>query len=457
MKIELYDYDVYPKVLLADRESTVTIKPLGSHVAFSRDKEYTLFIYRAIDSNPEQFPERCGRRELTVTPDESGSLVFTAVFAGESEHYLHLFLDDERRRRVILNLYSLAPDMAGRVPLRGDLHMHSCRSDGREAPEIVAANYRGHGYDFLALTDHYRYYPSLEVMEYYRDLTDFHLVPGEEVHLPLNPAHFVNFGGKFSVNALVTPSKNEEKAGDDLAWRSLDGEAPETMTTEAYLETVRERATSVSLANESERLAYAAMQWIYEQIKAAGGLAIFPHPYWITRGGMSLPDEYTRFVLENHPFDAFEVLGGENYFQHNGYQTSIYYEMRAKGIDLPIVGSTDSHGSTEHNKNATLASTVVFAKANTREELISAIKEKYSVAVDTISAEYRLVGDFRLVRYGSFLLENYFPLHDLACKAEGYYMKRYAVGDPAAKAVLAAMRGQIPTMQKKYFDLDLSI
>ena len=168
---------------------------------------------------------------------------------------------------------------------------------------------------------------------------------------------------------------------------------------------------------------------------------------------MSIPDEYTRFVMENKPFDAFEVLGGENYFQHNGYQTSLYYEMRAKGMDLPIVGSTDSHGSTEHNRNATLASTIVFAKDNTREALISAIKEKYSVAVDSISDEYRLVGDFRLVKYGSFLLENYFPLHDLACKAEGYYMKRYATGDESARAVLAAMRGQIPAMQKKYFAL----
>lgn len=454
MKIELYDYDLYPKVVLADRESKITIKPLGDHVAFAKGREYTLHIYRSIDANPEQFPERCGRRELTLTPDESGNLVFSAAFSGECEHYLHLFLDDERRRRVVLNLYSLAPDMAGRVPLRGDLHMHSCRSDGKEGPAVVTANYRGHGYDFFALTDHHRYYPSLEVMEFYRDLTDFNLVPGEEVHLPLNPGHYVNFGGTFSVNALVTPSKNEEKAGEDLAWRSLDGKAPETMTLDEYTEMVKKRAESVGLENESERLAYAAMEWIYEQVKDAGGLAIFPHPYWITRGAMSIPDEYTYYVLENHPFDAFEVLGGERYFQHNGYQTSLYYETRAKGIDLPVVGSTDSHGSTEHNKNATLASTIVFAKANTREDLISSIKEKYSVAVDTISDEYRLVGDFRLVKYGSFLLENYFPLHDLACKAEGYYMKQYATGDENAKAVLAAMRGQIPAMLKKYFDVD---
>ena len=100
-----------------------------------------------------------------------------------------------------------------------------------------------------------------------------------------------------------------------------------------------------------------------------------------------------------------------------------------------------------------ICSTIVFANENERSSLIDAIKRKYSVAVDTISAEYRLVGDFRFVKYGSFLLENYFPLHDLACKAEGYYMKQYACGDKRASDVLKAMKGQIAEMQNKYFEV----
>lgn len=195
------------------------------------------------------------------------------------------------------------------------------------------------------------------------------------------------------------------------------------------------------------------MQWIYEHIQAAGGLGIFPHPYWLCQM-FQLPEDYTEFIYREKPFDAFEVLGGESYYQHNGFQTAFYYDMKAKGIDHPVVGSTDSHGSTEHNRNALVCSTIVFAKENERVSLIEAIKNKYSVAVDTISAEYRLVGDFRLVKYGSFLLENYFPLHDLACQTEGYYMKQYACGNPRAAAVLGAMRGQIAEMQKKYFAVE---
>jgi hypothetical protein len=48
-------------------------------------------------------------------------------------------------------------------------------------------------------------------------------------------------------------------------------------------------------------------------------------------------------------------------------------------------------------------------------------------------------------------MENYFPLHDLACEAEGYYMNRYIAGDPRAHAILKAMKGQQKDMMEKYF------
>jgi hypothetical protein len=192
------------------------------------------------------------------------------------------------------------------------------------------------------------------------------------------------------------------------------------------------------------------MQWIYEHVQAGGGLGVFPHPYWLNPR-MQLPEDYIEFVYRNKPFDAFEVLGGENYYAHNGFQTQFYYDMKAKGVEYPVVGSTDSHCSTPNNRNGLICSTIVFAKENTRDGIIEAIKNSYSVAVDTISAEYRMVGDFRWMKYGSFLMEHYFPLHDLACKAEGYYMKRHAAGDAFATKILADMKGQIPAMHKKYF------
>ena len=60
---------------------------------------------------------------------------------------------------------------------------------------------------------------------------------------------------------------------------------------------------------------------------------------------------------------------------------------------------------------------------NNRQALIDAIRDFRSVAVDAISAEFRLVGEMRLVRCSCFLLKNYFPLHDEACAEEGRLMK----------------------------------
>jgi len=51
-------------------------------------------------------------------------------------------------------VHRLPFDKPGRF-YRGNLHTHSTRSDGRLPPAEVIAAYRDHGYDFLALTDHF--------------------------------------------------------------------------------------------------------------------------------------------------------------------------------------------------------------------------------------------------------------------------------------------------------------
>ncbi len=447
-------FDIYPLAFLAGREQTITIRAQGFRkVVFKTDETYDLGVYEVALAEDWRFAGTPCSTHHRVVPDSEDTMHFTMVFPREGMYLVKI------KDLFDLRVYALDSDMAGRYPYRGDLHMHTNRSDGTEPPAVVAANYRGHGYDFMVISDHRRYYPSLEARQAWKvgaddrsELTNLLIVTGEEVHLPLNPVHYVNFGGKFSINALVTPSANEEKAGTDPAWRSLDGDCPAPITQEEFEAEIRERAKSVPRELESERLSFAAAQWIYEKQKQAGGLGIFPHPYWMC-STMQLSEDYIRFFYENHPFDAFEVLGGESYYQHNGFQTVFYYEMKAKGIEYPIVGSTDSHGSTDANRNALICSTIVFAPENTTQQLVDSIRAKYSVAVDTISKEYRLVGDFRWVKYGSFLMENWYPIHDRACAAEGYYMREYACGDADTEPVLRAMKGRMPALLKKYFSL----
>ena len=78
------------------------------------------------------------------------------------------------------------------------------------------------------------------------------------------------------------------------------------------------------------------------------------------------------------------------------------------------------------------------------------MKDVYSVAVDTISKEYRLVGEFRLQKYASFLMENYFPLHDRIAAMDGELMREYILGEADASE-LSVMKNKAEAQRKKYF------
>lgn len=445
IKYELTNYDIYPKVFPCDKETEVTIKPLGAHVAFSG--EYTINVRALNEGNAARYPERNNLAEYVITPDTDGCLRFRHTYKDEQEHYVDILKDG--KRLVRLSVYSLFSDLVGRYPFRGDLHMHTCRSDGRQAPAIVAAEYRKNGYDFLSITDHDVYYASLEAINAFKDVPiEYTLVTGEEVHLEGNDIHIVNFGGKYSVNALM-PGDHHIDVGPDKCYRSLDGECPEIISVDEYKRQVNLLAETLDIPDGVEKFTYAACVWIFNHIKKADGLGIFCHPYWL-QNVFHVPETLVEHIMETQPFDAFEVLGGENYFEQNGYQSVRYYEDRIKGRHYPIVGSTDSH-SCVHNENGFVASTIVFAPENTREGLISSIKDFYSVAVDSISKELRLVGELRFVRYGCFLLREFFPLHDELVFEEGRLMKDYACGDKDAERLLRAISGRMKKQREKYF------
>lgn len=454
MKDVMHNYDIFPKVFPKDKEIEITIKPLGAHVAFKKEK-YDIVICPLSQGCPRDYPNTTGFENLTVKPDADGCIRFKYTFKGEQEHYIR-FLKEDGDRDFQLSVYSLNEDLCGRYPFVGDLHMHTCRSDGKQAPAIVAANYRRHGYDFLGITDHRYYYGSLEAINAYKDVDlEFTLVPGEEVHMTrgdmkyVNDVHMVNFGGKYSVNALAYDDDLYERIGDDKSLRSVDGNCPEMMSREEFEAEVNALADTLEIPEGVERFPFACCRWITDRIHEADGISIFAHPYWISNV-FQVPENLTQAMFDYGNFDAFEVLGGENYFEQNGFQTIFYYEQCAKGNKYPIVGSTDSHSSF-NNRNAFICSTIVFAPENTREGLMASIKDFYTVAVDTISTEYRMVGDLRLVKYASFLYENFFPLHDELCREEGMLMKQYATGDEDAARLLKAIHGRMKKQREKYF------
>ncbi len=433
MKNELYFYDIYPKVLLTEKKTAIHIKPLSAHVAFL-DCEYTIKIFpMTYDIYSQTKPQI---KSYTATP-KNGLLVFEHAFEGEQEHSIRIFKSNDLDKIIVsLSVYSVKEDLYCRYPYMGDFHVHTCFSDGIESPEFVASMYRQHGFDFISITDHYRMDSSLRAIEKYKDVElDFKLYRGEEVHTPNNHVHIVNFGSDFSVNEY---NRNHT----EKVW---DSEPKE----EWFKEVESLQNTLEQLPEGVDPFIHASCLLAIKKIHEGNGMAIFCHPHWIA-DVYHVADSFTKFYLENNFADCFELVGGQSN-KENMMQISLYNEIKSKGFNIPIVGSSDSHG-TVNRKYFTESKTIVLAKSNTREDIIEAVKNLYSIAVDEYKGQnYHVHSSYRLSSYAIFLIDNYFPLHNELCFEEGRLMRAYINGDIEAKERLELIKGQTIKLIEKYF------
>lgn len=448
------DFDIFPLVFSVEENVLLTVQSKTENKKLEGDITVTLHDANAGSPTDEFSSWNTTKIKCVAT---GGSVQFNYSAKREGEYFVRLYKNNERIAQ--LRVYALEKDLACRYPLRGDFHVHTTGSDGRESPQIVCANYRKIGYDFIVITDHGKYYPSLSAIEFYSGVNlPINILPGEEVHMPGTPVHIVNAGGLFSVNGLLPVKENYTETGGAISKRRLDESVcpPDVLDMEEYWRQIDQIEKSLKTGDNPipstvNAKSYATCLWAFDKIKTAQGLGIFCHPYWI-ENLYQIPEDFTRYMLENHPFDAFEVLGGENYYGQNGLQTAMYYDEYRYGRVHPIVGSTDSHGSTPANRNYDICSTIVFAKANERVEILNAVKERFSVAVDTISKEYRLVGEYRLQKYASFLMETYFAIHDEQALKDGELMLQYALGkDVSSKLATVAKKAEI--LRDKYIKI----
>lgn len=442
MRQELHDYYVYPRMVRAGETTEIAIYPRGRHALNERDDGSKAVADIEITVIPlEMFnrPDAQGRRYPVVTAHyERGAYRFSWRFEGEQEHYLKFTRKNAtawgmRSQNVRLSVYSLEPDLYALRPYRGDLHIHSCESDGREEPCVVAANYRKYGYDFFALTDHGRMYPSEEVCRRFAELPEGMLVmQGEEVHTEINHIHLVNFGGTESVNDWANRDHTDEYLRLTEERRAAQGELPEGV----------------------DATEFASYKVLCDRVRQVGGLAIYPHPHWI-ENAYHVRDCVTWELFRTQPFDAFELLGGQS-VQENNMQLMIYYEARAKGMDFPVVGSSDSHNSTNtsdwQDRTALEQSTIVLSPALTREDVLESVRKARSVAVAQYRGEQiRVEGGYRIGKYAMFLVSEYFPQHDELCAIEGGLIKKALEGEGYAEPMLAAFSGAVAEFTERCF------
>lgn len=398
---------VVPMLARVGADTEIAVYPAGAAKRFCDDAEYTVsFIPREIFGE-NRFGESTAWKSLKVK-SKDGVIRVKFNFPEEEEWVLSILENKEGAQPTEARVYALRDDLYERNPYKGDLHVHSCRSDGRDDPCILAANYRKEGFDFFALTDHGKWEPSEEMIRGFDGVSlGIKLFHGEEVHIPTGWIHMVNFGGASSVNELYYKNSAE-----------IDAK-------------IMAEAEKLDTPKGVNAIDYEYRHWITEEIRKSGGLSIVPHPNWIFRQTYNMSMATLDYVFKTGAFDAFELIGGQSVHENN-MQTAFYNEERAKGINIPVVGSSDSHGTDPANYFG-IGETLVFAPDLELDSICDSIKEGFSVAIEKQKGEEeRVYGSYRMVKYARFLLDCYFPLHDEWCAEEGSLMREYIMGDREA-------------------------
>ena len=104
---ELYDYDIFPKVVLAGRENEITVKPLGWHAGIEAGKTYDLQISAMEQGEEKLYAEWADFKKITVTADADACLRFRYTFPSEQE-YLISYYPKPDASPVRLSVYALA-------------------------------------------------------------------------------------------------------------------------------------------------------------------------------------------------------------------------------------------------------------------------------------------------------------------------------------------------------------
>ena len=436
MKDTVRYFDVAPLVVAAGKEATIRIRPRFDHARFPAKNEFRVRVIPSMGAMPDgrhvdfTWGAADDNFELISWDLVEGVLEIRARFHGEQQHMIFVEKTDGAPIRDF-SVYSLEPDLYKLRPFKGDFHIHTTSSDGQECPEYVAARHREEGFDFIAISDHHKYEPSLQAIDYWKPYkTGLKLYPGEEVHPPDCPVHIINFGGSFSVNEIFR--KNEKKFRREV---------------EKRIPGLGEITPGVS------PFAVATTEWVFDKIREGGGLAVYCHPYWDIRGWNVISGALADEVFKRGKFDALEMIGG--FWKHqtdsNLYQIVRTYEEWAGGNVFPVVGLSDSHG-THRDGLFGWYYTLVFAKSDKLEDLVNAIRAGNSVAVEALEGErMHCHGSYRLVRYAQFLQREYFPRHRSICRTEGEIMSDILGGEPVLAGTLAKFAGRPAAFRERAF------
>lgn len=198
------------------------------------------------------------------------------------------------------------------VWLRGNLHMHTTRSDGRLSYEDAVARYEQAGYDFIAVTDHW------------------------------------------------VRSEKGTTAGGMLLLSGCEYNIGETVQEGVYhiVGVGMEHAPALERTEKSP-------QRIIDEIRAAGGVAILAHPAW----SLNSAEDVARLT----GLCGTEIYNTTSAVPPNvrPYSGLFVDQLASLGVLLPCMGADDAH---RYVNDATVCSIMVHAREKSHEAVMEAIR-----------------------------------------------------------------------------------
>lgn len=394
---------------------------------FSEKKHYSVIVKpREIHS-----VETRSQQDIRCTIS-NGYLVFDYTFYDEQEYmvFVNETMEGVTTQLTFFKIYSLKKDLYDLLPLKGEMHMHSIWSDGKQPPEIMYAYARRAGMEFAALTDHYSLQPHSSIQEIMSSVkTGLKIFPGEEVHKKGQKMHIVSFGAKKCISRMLMDQFDE----------------------------IKEQAEQIAQQHEPfpedvDPLEYGVQRWVFDQIAKNGGVSILAHPYWPhEKNSTYIPTSLSRMIIQEGYADAWEITGVDD-GDKDFLQSVLYAEELEKGNRMPVVGSTDAHDKSGLGDGYS----IIFAVDNSYVSIANAIRNNLCVGCRQYkradgSMRYMAFGPTRLVRYAMFLMNEFYAVQDRLCYIEGELMTEVFTGQTWARDLVEKAAAHIEEEKKRCF------
>jgi Predicted metal-dependent phosphoesterases (PHP family) len=175
-------------------------------------------------------------------------------------------------------------DINGNKWYKGNLHTHTTRSDGRSAPEDTIELYKNNGYDFIAITDHWKISDNIE--------------------------------------------------GEILQISGCEYDTGNTVVEGIYHVVALGIDNNIDMPKTGPK---PPAQYIIDKINANNGIAILAHPAW----SMNTPSE----IKKLHGFSGIEIYNTVSDMPRNlrGFSGGIVDRLAAENYILNCVASDDTH------------------------------------------------------------------------------------------------------------------